>query len=60
MTAAGGPSTAELAARADQVALCLDFDGTLSPIVPDPEAARPLEGMSSCSVPWPPGSPRWP
>jgi trehalose 6-phosphate phosphatase len=45
MTAAGGPSTAELAARADQVALCLDFDGTLSPIVPDPEAARPLEGM---------------
>jgi trehalose 6-phosphate phosphatase len=34
-----------LAARADQVALCLDFDGTLSPIVPDPEAARPLEGM---------------
>jgi len=36
---------ARLAARADQVALCLDFDGTLSPIVPDPEAARPLEGV---------------
>ncbi|HWD43749.1 MAG TPA: trehalose-phosphatase [Actinomycetota bacterium] len=52
MTAAGaaaGGSAAEhaarLAARADQVALCLDFDGTLSPIVPDPEAARPLEGV---------------
>jgi trehalose 6-phosphate phosphatase len=36
---------ARLAARADQAALCLDFDGTLSPIVPDPEAARPLEGV---------------
>jgi trehalose 6-phosphate phosphatase len=36
---------ARLAARADQVALCLDFDGTLSPIVADPEAARPLEGV---------------
>jgi trehalose 6-phosphate phosphatase len=50
MTAASDrASTAELAARlaarADQVALCLDFDGTLSPIVPDPEAARPLEGV---------------
>jgi trehalose 6-phosphate phosphatase len=36
---------ARLAARADQVALCLDFDGTLSPIVEDPEAARPLHGI---------------
>jgi trehalose 6-phosphate phosphatase len=46
---AAGASVAEhaarLAAQADQVALCLDFDGTLSPIVPDPEAARPLEGV---------------
>ena len=43
------PSVAEhaarLAERADEVALCLDFDGTLSPIVDDPEAARPLEGI---------------
>jgi trehalose 6-phosphate phosphatase len=42
------PSVAEhaarLAERADEVALCLDFDGTLSPIVDDPEAARPLPG----------------
>jgi Trehalose-phosphatase len=48
MTNAGGElaeQAGRLAARADQVALCLDFDGTLSPIVPDPEAARPLEGM---------------
>jgi trehalose 6-phosphate phosphatase len=48
MTDAGGElaeQAGRLAARADQVALCLDFDGTLSPIVPDPEAARPLEGM---------------
>ena len=46
--AAGAPvaeHAARLAARAGQVALCLDFDGTLSPIVPDPEAARPLEGV---------------
>jgi len=48
MTSAGAilaERAVRLAARADQVALCLDFDGTLSPIVPDPEAARPLEGM---------------
>jgi hypothetical protein len=36
---------ARLAAQADQVVLCLDFDGTLSPIVDDPEAARPLPGL---------------
>jgi trehalose 6-phosphate phosphatase len=36
---------ARLSARAGQVALCLDFDGTLSPVVDDPEAARPLEGI---------------
>ena len=29
-------------ARVDEAALFLDFDGTLSPIVEDPEAARPL------------------
>jgi trehalose 6-phosphate phosphatase len=34
-----------LAERAGEVALCLDFDGTLSPIVDDPEAARPLAGV---------------
>jgi trehalose 6-phosphate phosphatase len=36
---------ARLAAQANQVALCLDFDGTLSPIVDDPEAARPPPGV---------------
>jgi trehalose 6-phosphate phosphatase len=36
---------ARLAARAGEVALCLDFDGTLSPIVDDPEAAEPLPGV---------------
>ena len=36
---------AQLAARARETALCLDFDGTLSPIVDDPEAARPLAGV---------------
>jgi trehalose 6-phosphate phosphatase len=43
------PSVAEqaarLAGRAGEVALCLDFDGTLSPIVDDPQAARPLPGI---------------
>ena len=43
------PSVAEHAARlaeqAGEVALCLDFDGTLSPIVDDPQAARPLHGI---------------
>jgi trehalose 6-phosphate phosphatase len=43
------PSVAEhaarLAERAGEVALCLDFDGTLSPIVEDPQAARPLPGI---------------
>jgi hypothetical protein len=36
---------ARLTRRAGEVALCLDFDGTLSPIVEDPQAARPLEGI---------------
>jgi trehalose 6-phosphate phosphatase len=36
---------ARLAERAGEVALCLDFDGTLSPIVEDPQAARPLRGI---------------
>jgi trehalose 6-phosphate phosphatase len=36
---------ARLVAEADAVALCLDFDGTLSPIVDDPNEARPLPGV---------------
>jgi trehalose 6-phosphate phosphatase len=45
-----GTVTAEQAARVlvgrvKEVALCLDFDGTLSPVVDDPEAARPLRGV---------------
>jgi trehalose 6-phosphate phosphatase len=45
-----GTATAEqaaraLVARAQEVALCLDFDGTLSPVVDDPQAARPLQGV---------------
>ena len=36
--------TARLAARAHVAAVCLDFDGTLAPIVDDPNEARPLPG----------------
>jgi trehalose 6-phosphate phosphatase len=35
---------ARLAARAQTAAVCLDFDGTLAPIVDDPNEARPLPG----------------
>ena len=49
------PSVAEHAARltrrAGEVALCLDFDGTLSPIVDDPGAARPLHGIVELLAP---------
>ena len=49
------PSVAEhaarLAERAASVALCLDFDGTLSPIVDDPQAARPLQGVVEMLAP---------
>jgi trehalose 6-phosphate phosphatase len=34
-----------VAERAGRAALCLDFDGTLAPIVDDPEAAAPLPGV---------------
>jgi trehalose 6-phosphate phosphatase len=35
---------ARLAAAAHVTAMCLDFDGTLAPIVDDPNEARPLPG----------------
>jgi trehalose 6-phosphate phosphatase len=34
----------QLARRAGEVAVCLDFDGTIAPIVEDPAAAQPLAG----------------
>jgi trehalose 6-phosphate phosphatase len=51
-----GTTTAEqaaraLAERAEEVALCLDFDGTLSPVVDDPQAARPLQGVVEMLAP---------
>ena len=47
MTGAGSMAThaARLARRAAEVAVCLDFDGTIAPIVEDPAAARPLAGI---------------
>jgi trehalose 6-phosphate phosphatase len=35
---------ARLVAQAQTAAVCLDFDGTLAPIVDDPNEARPLSG----------------
>jgi trehalose 6-phosphate phosphatase len=47
MTAAGPMAdvAARIARRAAEIAICLDFDGTISPIVEDPAAARPLPGI---------------
>jgi trehalose 6-phosphate phosphatase len=47
VTAAGSIAerAAGLARRAAEVAVCLDFDGTIAPIVEDPAAARPLPGV---------------
>jgi trehalose 6-phosphate phosphatase len=39
-----GCSSTHLAAQAHTAAVCLDFDGTLAPIVDDPNEARPLPG----------------
>jgi len=39
-----GPVKPAIKAPLEQTAFCLDYDGTLAPIVPDPDAARPLEG----------------
>ena len=36
--------TAKVAAQAHRAAICLDFDGTLAPIVENPIEARPLPG----------------
>jgi trehalose 6-phosphate phosphatase len=36
---------AAIAREAERAALCLDYDGTLAPIVSDPEAAVPLPGV---------------
>jgi trehalose 6-phosphate phosphatase len=38
-------SLAEVRARLDRAALLFDFDGTLSPIVPRPQDARPADGV---------------
>jgi len=46
VSAAGPPDPRrEIAREAARTALCLDFDGTLAPIVPDPETAMPLPGV---------------
>ncbi|MFJ4711551.1 trehalose-phosphatase [Streptomyces sp. NPDC088785] len=43
-TAAGRDGLAAIAARPSRAVIALDFDGTLAPIVPDPERARAQPG----------------
>jgi trehalose 6-phosphate phosphatase len=38
---------ADIAARPDQTGIFCDFDGCLSPIVPEPSAARPVRGAAT-------------
>ena len=45
MTRTIAEEAAALAQSAREVALCLDFDGTLAPMVENPDDARPLPGM---------------
>lgn len=45
MTRTIAEEAAALAQSAREVALCLDFDGTLAPVVENPDHARPLPGM---------------
>jgi trehalose 6-phosphate phosphatase len=45
VTAGLTEAAARVARRAAEVAVCLDFDGTIAPIVEDPAAARPLPGI---------------
>ena len=55
-----GPLAALLMAPAS-TAVLTDFDGTLSPIVPDPADARPLpEAPGVLAAPGPSASPPWP
>jgi trehalose 6-phosphate phosphatase len=44
------PALAPFVERPDDAAVLLDFDGTLSPIVTDPAAARPVDGTAEVLV----------
>ncbi|MFQ6198729.1 trehalose-phosphatase, partial [Streptomyces sp. NPDC000405] len=44
VTEAGRDGLAALLARPERAVVALDFDGTLAPIVPDPERARAHPG----------------
>jgi hypothetical protein len=50
----------QLTGRAGEVAICMDFDGPIAPIVQDPAAARPLPGMVELLGRWPTATPPWP
>lgn len=45
-TSAGRNATEQILCRPADSLLCLDYDGTLAPIVPRPEDARPQPGVS--------------
>lgn len=44
-TSAGRTATEKIIRRPAGALLCMDYDGTLAPIVPRPEDARPQQGM---------------
>jgi trehalose 6-phosphate phosphatase len=50
----------QLTGRAGEVAICMDFDGPIAPIVQDPAAARPLPDMVELLGRWPTATPPWP
>ena len=59
-TEAGRAGLAALLRTPDRALIALDFDGTLSPIVPDPAAATRTRARSRRCGGWPRWSARWP
>ena len=53
--AGAAPRSSALRRRPGGIRVFTDFDGTLSPIVDDPDTARPVDGAVEPSRPWPRG-----
>ena len=59
VTPEGRAGLAALLGDPARALVALDFDGTLSPIVADPAAARAHPGAGRRCAGWPPRSARW-